>query len=222
MTEVDPFGVESPISSSIMMGKVFARESWGVYFPKFIYLMYSEPLNAVKIGIGGETRLEDLLCAKFEDSSSKAFQDSGWTILKLGCFKPSLQNNFQDFKRQGKAWTQRLLIAEQKVLSYWRSDLKLKPFLTINQMGVSHDLKRKIHGESETVQMNQVCEIGSWALVESLPGYTEVLISKKSRDLICLIQNHNHLKYVIDGGGTADQWEYKSVIKDDNCSDSEE
>jgi len=177
--------------------------------------MFSEPLNAVKIGIGGESRLEELFSAKFEDPSSKAFIDSEWKTLKLAYFKPGLQNNFQAFKRQEKAWVQRLLAAEQNVLSYWRSDLKLKPFLTTNQMGVSPDLKRKIHGESETAQMNQVCEIGSWALVESLPGYTQVLMTEEARDLICLIPNHNHLKYVNDGGGSADQWEYRIEAQED-------
>ena len=143
--------------------------------------MCSEPLNAVKIGVGGETRLDELLGAKFEDPDTKDFKDSGWCILKVAYFKPGLQNNFQAFKRQEKAWFQRLLIVEQKVLSYWRSELQLKPFLTTSQMGLSYDTKRKIHGESETVQMDRVCEIGTWALVESHQGYTEALFSKQAR-----------------------------------------
>lgn len=181
---------------------------------RYIYLLYSDCLNAVKVGVGRSRRINEIITSKHKEATSSNFIESSWQILRIAVFLPQSQNGYFDEKRIISNWSRQLLYAEEKILAYWHSELKLTPFLTTQQMGVTYDLKRKIHGESETVKMEFVCEITTWRLLSNLAGFTEISLGadndfpKEGRELRCHLQDHDHEKYITDGSGIYDEWTY--------------
>jgi len=132
-----------------------------------VYLIASEELNALKIGVGTSGRVLQLMTSttKTEDGITNV----GWKVLKTAKFS----NSFDDYETgRTKGYE-----AERRVLYYWRKHLGLSSFVSEEDMGWSElyykDSKgwHRTKGYTETVEMTEVCEESTWNIVINSPGY---------------------------------------------------
>ena len=157
---------------------------------RFLYFIYSNSLQALKIGVGQYGRLRQIQLSGRIDPVSKKFIPSGWKLLKLAGFgrqEGALEND-----------NRRLLEAEQRVLKFWLSSSNQGPYLSNEQMGIDKSSNSPIGGASETVKLGSVCEIQTWFEVTSTQGYLgEVLLfrgfdvtPRMSRKLRCIDKSY--------------------------------
>jgi hypothetical protein len=132
-----------------------------------VYFIASEELQALKIGVGTSGRVLQLLNSTIR--SEDGFENVGWKVLKTAAFSTGPQ----DFESGRTAAYE----AERRVLFYWRKHLNLSAKVSERDMGwaeLDYLGKRGFHltkGFTETVDISDVCEISSWNIVKSSPGY---------------------------------------------------
>ena len=132
-----------------------------------VYFIASEDLVALKIGVGTSGRVLQLLNSTIR--SEDGFENVGWKILRTAAFSTGPE----DFESGRDAGYE----AERRVLYYWRKHLKLSAKVSERNMGwaeLDYLGKRGYHltkGFTETVDINSVCEVSTWKIVMSSPGY---------------------------------------------------
>lgn len=159
---------------------------------RFVYLMYSNRLNALKIGIGQFGRIEQIRKSQYINPNTNKIENSLWYVLKVA--------RFSTLKEQSKASLPKFLAAEKRVLNYWHDELGLQSYLSPDTIGFVKETKKTLGGSSETVRLGSVCEIETWRYVQTADGYLgdkyishRVDITPRSkRPLHCGQPNHSH------------------------------
>jgi hypothetical protein len=132
-----------------------------------VYLIASEDLGALKIGVGTSGRVLQLLNSTIR--SEDGFENVGWKILRTAAFSEGPE----DFESGRDAGYE----AERRVLFYWRKYLRLSAKVSERDMGwaeLDYLGRRGFHltkGFTETVDIYSVCEVSTWKIVMSSPGY---------------------------------------------------
>ena len=129
----------------------------------FIYFMYSNRLNALKIGVGQFGRIEEFQNSEHINLENGRRESSFWRVLKVGRFS-YLEEKSIDARPK-------YLSAEKNVLTYWNQELGLLPHLTSERIGFKKGTLDKIGGASETVKLGSVCEYETWSRVVNTEGY---------------------------------------------------
>jgi hypothetical protein len=166
----------------------------GIY-PKhlrFVYLMYSNRLNALKIGIGQYGRIEQLKRSEYINSDTGLKENALWYVLKVG--------RFSTLDEQSNDSLPKFIAAEKRVLNYWHAELGLKPHLTPTTMGFLKGTEKTLGGSSETVKLGSVCEVETWKQVQLADGYLGDryialgldMTPRSRRPLRCSQPNHAH------------------------------
>lgn len=132
-----------------------------------VYLLASEELGALKIGVGTSGRVLQLLNSTIR--SEYGFENVGWKVLKTAAFS-SGPHNFESGRECAYE-------AERRVLFYWRKHLKQPAKVSQFDMGwaeldyLGSRGYRRTKGYSETVDIYSVCESTTWKIVKKTPGY---------------------------------------------------
>ena len=166
----------------------------GIY-PKhlrFVYLMYSNRLNALKIGIGQFGRIEQIKKSQYINPNTNGKENSLWYVLKVA--------RFSTLNEQGNESLPKFLAAEKRVLKYWHDELGLQPYLHPETIGFVKGTKKILGGSSETVLLGSVCEIETWRRIQTAEGYLGDkyiglgldLTPRSKRPLHCGQPNHSH------------------------------
>lgn len=166
----------------------------GIY-PKhlrFVYLMYSNRLNALKIGIGQYGRIEQIKQSEYFNQTSGSREKALWYVLKVG--------RFSTLEEESNDSLPKFLAAEKRVLSYWRNELGVKSHLSPDSIGFLKGTNKSIGGSSETVELGSVCEVETWKQIQLSEGYLGDryialgldMTPRSKRPLRCGQPNHSH------------------------------
>jgi hypothetical protein len=132
-----------------------------------VYLVASEDLGALKIGVGTSGRVLQLLNSTVR--SQNGLENVGWKVLRTAAFSGDY-SNFES----GRAAAYE---AERRVLHYWRKYLNAPTKVANRDMGWAEMIYKgtkgfhRTKGYTETVDIHSVCESSTWNIVVSSPGY---------------------------------------------------
>ena len=166
----------------------------GIY-PKhvrFVYLMYSNRLSALKIGIGQYGRIEQIKRSEYINPMNQKREKALWYVLKIG--------RFSTRDEQSTTALPKFLNAEKQVLKYWHEELGIGPFLRPESIGLVCGSNDSLGGSSETVKLGSACEIETWRRVQDAEGYLGDkyfsmrldLTPRSKRPLMCGQAEHQH------------------------------